>query len=1176
MDDKIKLVLHNVQKSVSCHQKNLKVLESVYQKVKIKLLFQMDITVRNPYVERTLDFLAQLVAILTKPDENETQLYLDEDSPSHPFLTQVINETLKYHDLDCVQARYHSCRFITLILNYIGHDNHLDSDICDSIQEAMLERTLDIKASIRLQAVLALVRLQEPYNPDCPVINAYQSLLVDGNPHIRKVVVRKIAPTASTIPKIFARISDVDYNVRIAAYEKCADIGPAPFKIFMRQKILENGFHEGNKRVKNILMETLLPNALRLDADENDILNSEEISKQVMEAFFRTTPVKDIIEYLPIDGTKLIPLNRLSSESVSYWTIVTNFVRSSDDAEEFIDTILPELTLFCNYLQNVIDSKMSQKMNDWENMDFQYLLINLFDIAELLAGELSINSLCRFYKIIIKIASKLSSNIDIFTNDICHIISDIREPLVDKPAIQEENADKNFQIAELKVKINILQGDIEDALDSQEYQKAAVIQTELTQVKSKLEDLSKPTEPEKIRVSADDPETVCRCLDLLTALLLLPDIKVLSASLATCKNEFVLPLLTSNVVEINWRVLRCLSLYSLLDRSVAEEHIKVLCIPIATYRAIPNHSKSALTESVAAVCDLMRFYGPEIFGSEEDSNHTTSTQNTTRRRLYRNECLDDVTAVDQTRMNVEFIIEIILDMLDDEVEEIRETAILGITKLVLTEFPIDPLLISRVILKWFNPMTEKNGDKVQQQLGFLISNYTYMIKGAKQVIEKAVIPTLTSIANAPRTSPLADVNIDNILRFLAAIIDTDGTTDIAHNHTNLAQSICFKIANKTSDPVVPYLCKMLLYLEIHPENSRIINELITQAELLLEEEENSLPKGSAKHITKFVERLKEKQSRSDHSDVSVGSDNNARQSRTSNVTDGDERVTEQAASIVQNTDKGNTTDKEKGEAEIAPRRDSNFTERNYSSNNEGDVRETEVQENGDISDTEDIGDTDESVKEIRLRKSTTMNSRIDPREENCASGIDSSIDRQREPVTKLKNNNAIHGESDKGLHNIPSIEKDKNRARKENVICNSDTTIEETDSDASRDLRRSKRRKGSLYISSATDKSRSEKENSKKDTLAVSSINGIVNGNASAIRTRSERQQMASLPINNNHIVPETRRTLRANNSDVSNEDSSIMNCNGVKRKKARGKKSQGLDSTGDATLHTIIEQSHQ
>lgn len=73
-------------------------------------------------------------------------------------------------------------------------------------------------------------------------------------------------------------------------------------------------------------------------------------------------------------------------------------------------------------------------------------------------------------------------------------------------------------------------------------------------------------------------------------------------------------------------------------------------------------------QSVAAICDLLRVYGPKLFSSEKDTNNSTSSvHNATRRKLYRNEAMDDVTVMDHGSLNVEIIIEIVLDMLDDEV-----------------------------------------------------------------------------------------------------------------------------------------------------------------------------------------------------------------------------------------------------------------------------------------------------------------------------------------------------------------------------------------------------------------------------------------------------------------------------------------------------------------------------
>lgn len=100
--------------------------------------------------------------------------------------------------------RFNSCLFVRLILHHIGSKIQLENSICDLIQDAMLERTMvslfaffqlfynsdfkDPKSSIRHQAVMALVRLQDPLNPDCPVINTFLSLIVDGNPLVSNYI----------------------------------------------------------------------------------------------------------------------------------------------------------------------------------------------------------------------------------------------------------------------------------------------------------------------------------------------------------------------------------------------------------------------------------------------------------------------------------------------------------------------------------------------------------------------------------------------------------------------------------------------------------------------------------------------------------------------------------------------------------------------------------------------------------------------------------------------------------------------------------------------------------------------------------------------------------------------------------------------------------------------------
>lgn len=61
-----------------------------------------------------------------------------------------------------------------------------------------------------------------------------------------------------------------------------------------------------------------------------------------------------------------------------------------------------------------------------------------------------------------------------------------------------------------------------------------------------------------------------------------------------------------------------------------------------------------------------------------------------------------------------------------------------------------------------------------------------------------------------------------------------GLQGIVCSHKNLAHSICYKIASKPEDVSVSLLTRMMLELELPVSESSQYQELIKQAELLLE------------------------------------------------------------------------------------------------------------------------------------------------------------------------------------------------------------------------------------------------------------------------------------------------------------------------------------------------------
>ncbi|XP_072382849.1 condensin complex subunit 3-like isoform X2 [Diabrotica undecimpunctata] len=891
-------VLKKVQITKASYQKQLKILKQEYDRGSVehffvhirnflKFIFKSN---TNVYVEKVLEFLAHFISEVTPDDTMEDDFT---ETGLHPLLTMTIKETLKYHRLVNECLRCNSCLFIRLILAQIGPNKNLDNEICDLIEEAMLERTLDPKPAVRYQAVLALIRLQDPMNADSPVNKAYLSLIVDANALIRAEVVKNIAPYNISIPQIVNRLRDIDPNVRIAAVRKCADLSPKSFKILERQHILTCGITEDNPKVKNVFIENLLPkwlntyqnnyilflNALKLDADENDISNTEKITKDLFELWLRSTPVTQIISVLPLDEeTKVISLNKLTSEAVAVWYNLVMYLRDNGSKEEYLDDILPDLTPFCNYVESIINEKSKHKMEDWEYLDYQYILNSLFGIAagydladevgrktlhqltlKLLREE---NLLLNLKKKLVTLSAQSAQKTEDITNVMCHVISDIQAPLIEVQVEQNpvEQTNKECQKAEIKIKIIRLEAELEDAAENQEYLKAETLKNSISELKRQLQELATST-IEMVKVTKDDHKTVCECLDLLISLLALPHVTTMTPSLVAVKEEFVIPLLSRDDIddEINWRLLKCIAMFCILDESMAQEYVKKLCIPFITYRQIPNYNKQALMISIKAITDIFRVYGYNIFGSKDSTmvssngnrSNLSLTTSFNKRRLYGIDQSDDSVILVH---NWETIVEVILNMLDDEISEIRNVAIEAISKLILNEFPVSATVISRLILKWYNPMAAQVPDKSQQLIGVVLSNYVRKIEGAKEVIANAIIPTLQSIVSAPATSPLAAVDVDNLLLFLSNIIDADNRKDLINIHINMAHMFTHEIIKKRNDFVAIYLSKLLLYLDISTDNAAAIKELKTQVQKVLDDESLS-EKTLKRNLLKFHEKL---------------------------------------------------------------------------------------------------------------------------------------------------------------------------------------------------------------------------------------------------------------------------------------------------------------------------------
>lgn len=198
--------------------------------------------------------------------------------------------------------RFRICQFVNLLLNALSSEASLDDDLCDSILKYMLERLKDVSATVRVQALTALQRLQIPENPNDPVVRVYQyHLNNDPSPIVRQAVITAIGRNLHTVPFILERFWDVDDKVRRHAYLHMCSYSVRSYKVAQRLTFLEQGINDHSPMVRKVVVNVLIPSwlesynknyidfvgALKLDANDKDIERFRKTAKLALLELFK-------------------------------------------------------------------------------------------------------------------------------------------------------------------------------------------------------------------------------------------------------------------------------------------------------------------------------------------------------------------------------------------------------------------------------------------------------------------------------------------------------------------------------------------------------------------------------------------------------------------------------------------------------------------------------------------------------------------------------------------------------------------------------------------------------------------------------------------------------------------------------------------------------------------------
>ncbi|EPX73665.1 condensin complex non-SMC subunit Cnd3 [Schizosaccharomyces octosporus yFS286] len=283
-------VIASSQNSVSSHRKLCNklfalrlqdtFLQDIFQSINIVLTIKKG----NTNADRVLRFIVTFIN------------YLQQKDPETDIAQPVLKHVLKGLDAKDKTVRFRSCQVVARVINSV---KEIDDDIYSILREKLLDRVVDREAFVRLEAVIALSRLQEDtQEEENDVRNMLLFLLQnDPSPDVRRAVLLNIEVSKATLPFILERARDVDATNRKCVYSKVIPkIGDFRYlSIKKRVRILKWGMNDRDDSVQQAAANMLAYQWIE-SADNNllellerlDVVQNSEVANLAIKCFFTT------------------------------------------------------------------------------------------------------------------------------------------------------------------------------------------------------------------------------------------------------------------------------------------------------------------------------------------------------------------------------------------------------------------------------------------------------------------------------------------------------------------------------------------------------------------------------------------------------------------------------------------------------------------------------------------------------------------------------------------------------------------------------------------------------------------------------------------------------------------------------------------------------------------------
>ncbi|KAJ1982784.1 chromosome condensation complex Condensin, subunit G [Dimargaris xerosporica] len=668
---------------------------------------------REPSVELVLRFVASFVQYAHErdakppaPSQAPTTAAGDDifGSPSRPTdhamgdpaeadadtLSSRFIEFLMYHLLKGFGAKDKPVRLrvVQLVAQCVNSFGEIDEDLYVELRTRLYERIHDKESAIRVQAVMALCRLQNGEDEDEVVmgttaeggLNVTKTLLnilrYDPSAEVRRSVLLNIAKTPATLPRVLERSRDFDTtNRRLTYLRALREIGD--FRILSidaREKLLSHGIKDREATVKQACVRMLSENWLEY-ANNNliellerlDVVNST-IAEPALKELFKAHPdIPGTFEFTDEIWENLTP-------ETAFLIRVTLVFFQEVGQDERLDAAQPEVLKLAQYIEK-FTGLLDVAEDDEAEANYLFIVHQLLLVASLcdFADELGRRRFMTLLRdmlllptipethieTIIDIIFRLAISERDFTRLIVEAISDIRssvEDAEDEATSAPDEDERQLELLLMKVKCLII-------------------------TKLLLERCQ-----ERLR----DNNTVFGLL-----------------------NEYIIPAVQDTEALVQELGIVCLAHCCYLDKSLAEENIT------AFIQAIRRGEGDIREKALMALADLALMY--------------------------------DMTSLSQRLESEQTIEKVLGECLESPELPIQATAAEAVVRLLYCRKLTRPVqILETLLILYFHPITLDN-HRYRQCLTYFMQVYSYSAHENQQVLQQAVVPTLCQLIKVHRS-----------------------------------------------------------------------------------------------------------------------------------------------------------------------------------------------------------------------------------------------------------------------------------------------------------------------------------------------------------------------------------------------------------------------------------------